>query len=296
MCRKCLSTYCGSGEGWCARIHIGIGPYVRRAWNVVHRIVEHFRWISRTRGYNWRTTADPEDHENEENPEPCEFWTPNQIETLYSRVNIFQFFEQPLVLATHEFLIPHHLVPRRVKLGVLTSKCLVFRYVRTQQLTQLRWFELGELVQIDRGWCQRDASFTSCKYFFLYLENSLFNSCLLMLFYRTSRISVVFHAYEFGVKKKCAWKLQYRYWKFLCINSLWEFKHIHVRNLKWGYLKINITVAGYKLKFILQYVWWVCQRLVYEVFLANLVNIWPWPPSICLKFFCFCTSSKKDWI
>ena len=40
-------------------------------------------------------------------------------------------------------------------------------------------------------------------------------------------------------------KNQYWYWKFLCINNLWTFKHFYVGNLKWGYLKIILITVKF---------------------------------------------------
>ena len=68
-------------------------------------------------------------------------------------------------------------------------------------------------------------------------------------------------------KKKSAWKLQYRYWKFLSINSLRKFKNIYFGNLKWGYLKtILVTVKLLQpCRWNLLYMWSIFQCLIRRI-------------------------------
>lgn len=71
---------------------------------------------------------------------------------LYSRVNILQFLQQPLVLPVQHLLVSQQRVPDSEQFAVLGSQSRVFFHVQLYQLHQFRSWELVQLVWFYLGW------------------------------------------------------------------------------------------------------------------------------------------------
>lgn len=73
---------------------------------------------------------------------------------IYSRIDVLEFFQKPLILSADLFLIPQHLFPGSIKLCVFSPQSFIFVYVIPYKLSKLGSTEFRQFVKIDsrRSW------------------------------------------------------------------------------------------------------------------------------------------------
>ena len=87
----------------------------------------------------------------------------------------------------------------------------------------------------------------------------------------------LYETYLLHCKKICL-KIIVSVLEVFCINGLWKFKHVYVRNLEWEYLKIILIVVKLlqHCSWNLLYNWFICQGLVHRINILMLLFVCKW--------------------